>query len=40
MNKFDNSNRVRKVLENTELSDASIEIIMQSINDIQDRINE
>ena len=34
VNKMDNTSRVRKVLENTELSDESIELILGSINEV------
>ena len=40
VNKMDNTSRVRKVLENTELSDESIELILGSINEVQDRLQE
>ena len=38
MNKIDNSNIVRKVLEGTELSDASITLILDAIADMQEKI--
>ena len=38
MNKIDNSNIGRKVLEGTELSDASITLILDSIADMQEKI--
>ena len=34
VNKFDNTNRVRKVLESTELSDESIELILNTLNEM------
>lgn len=39
MSKFDNTNKVRKVLENTELSNESMDMILGCINELQDKIN-
>ena len=40
VNKQENTARVRKVLENTELSDESIELILNSINELQERMTD
>ena len=39
VNKFDNSSKVRSVLEGTELSDSSIELILSTLNEMQDKIS-
>ena len=39
VNKFDNTNEVRKVLEGTELSDESIALILKTLNDMQDKLD-
>ena len=39
VNKIDNTNTVRKVLEGTELSDSSIDLILTTLNEMQDKIN-
>ena len=39
VNKFDNTNRVRKVLESTELSDESIELILNTLNEMLDKLD-
>lgn len=39
INKFDNSSTVRKVLESTELSDASIDLIMNTLTEMQDKLD-
>ena len=38
MNKFDNTSSVRKVLEGTELSDSSIDLILTTLNEMQEKI--
>ena len=39
VNKFDNTNEVRNVLEGTELSDESIALILKTLNDMQDKLD-
>ena len=39
VNKMDNTSGLRKVLENTELSDESINLILAAIDDVQDKVN-
>ena len=38
MNKIDNTSSVRKVLEGTELSDSSIDLILTTLNEMQEKI--
>ena len=38
VNKIDNTSSVRKVLEGTELSDSSIDLILTTLNEMQDKI--
>ena len=38
LNKIDNSSSLRKVLEGTELSDSSIDLILSTLNEMQDKI--
>ena len=38
VNKFDNTSSVRKVLEGTELSDSSIDLILTTLNEMQEKI--
>ena len=39
INRFDNTNTVRKVLEGTELSDESIELILNTLNEMQIKLD-
>ena len=38
VNKIDNTSSMRKVLEGTELSDSSIDLILTTLNEMQDKI--
>ena len=38
VNKIDNTSSVRKVLEGTELSDSSIDLILTTLNEMQEKI--
>ena len=38
VNKVDNTSSVRKVLEGTELSDSSIDLILTTLNEMQEKI--
>ena len=39
VNKFENNSKVRSVLESTELSDASIDLIMNTLTEMQDKLD-
>lgn len=40
VNSVSNTTRVKKAMENSDLSDESIDVIMSALNDVQERINE
>ncbi len=40
VNSVNNTTRVKRAMENSDLSDESIEVIMSALNDMQEKINE